>query len=73
MSFQCKAAKGENHQLVASEPDRFFMPPYMAQHGWIGMWLDRGKIDWTEIRELATDAYLLSAPKRLAAQVAPPS
>jgi hypothetical protein len=67
ISMQCKAERGENAELVASEPDRFFMPPYMARHGWVGLWLDVGKIDWEEIRELVTDAYRLTAPKRLVA------
>jgi hypothetical protein len=38
----------------------------MAHHGWIGLWLDDGPVDWDEIDEVFTDAYLLSAPKRLA-------
>jgi hypothetical protein len=69
VSFQCKADKGVNAELVAADPARFMLPPYMAQHGWIGVWLDLPgvKIDWDEIEALATDAYRLLAPKRLVA------
>jgi predicted DNA-binding protein (MmcQ/YjbR family) len=65
VSFQCKAEKGVNRSLVESDPDRFFMPPYMAQHGWIGMWLDDGPVDWDEIEAYLVDAYRLTAPKSL--------
>jgi hypothetical protein len=69
VSLQCKGGPGDNIALVASEPDRFFLPPYMARHGWIGLYLDQGDVDMDEIAELVTDAYLLVAPKRLARQV----
>jgi predicted DNA-binding protein (MmcQ/YjbR family) len=65
VSFQCKAEKGVNRSLVDSDPERFFMPPYMAQHGWIGMWLDDGPVDWDEIEAYLVDAYRLTAPKSL--------
>jgi hypothetical protein len=39
-SMWCKAAKGMQDMLVSSEPDRFFAPPYVGQHGWVGVWLD---------------------------------
>lgn len=69
VALQCKAAKGDNDALVAEDAERFFMPPYMARHGWIGLHLDLGSIDWNEVRELLTDAYLLTAPKTLVRQV----
>ena len=69
VAFECKAERGVNAELVASDRDRFFMPPYMAHHGWVGLYIDRGPIDWDEIGELLTDAYVLTAPKRLAALV----
>src|SRR2546430_11094254 len=68
VSLETRAAPGENTELVAAEPDRFFLPKYMAHHGWVGLYLDNGPIDWAEVEELVTDSYLLMAPKRLAAQ-----
>jgi hypothetical protein len=41
------------------------MPPYVAYHGYVGIYLDRPKVDWDEVRELVTDAYIVAAPKRL--------
>jgi len=69
VALECKAGPGENQALVASDPKRFFLPKYMAHHGWGGLYLDVGRIDWQEVRELVTDAYLLIAPKRLAQQL----
>lgn len=69
--LECKAARGENEALATASPDRFFLPPYLAHHGWVGLYLDRGEVDWEEVRELVTDAYRLVAPKRLAAQLDP--
>ncbi|HET6953436.1 MAG TPA: MmcQ/YjbR family DNA-binding protein [Acidimicrobiales bacterium] len=64
-----RAARGENAELVASDPVRFFLPPYVAHHGYVGIYLDTGEVDWDEVRELVTDAYRLVAPKKLAALV----
>lgn len=69
VALQCKAAAGDNHALVAEDAERFFLPPYMTQHGWIGLYLDVESIDWDEVRELLVDAYLLTAPKTLARTV----
>ncbi len=66
ISLSIRAPKGENETLVASDPDTFFLPPYVARHGYVGVHVDRPVVDWDEIRELVTDAYLLVAPKRLA-------
>jgi hypothetical protein len=65
IALTLKAARGENAELVASDPEKFFMPPYMAHHGYIGVYLDSGPVDWQEIRELIQDAYRLAAPKKL--------
>ncbi|MGQ0804107.1 MAG: MmcQ/YjbR family DNA-binding protein [Actinomycetota bacterium] len=65
-----RAAPGENTALIASNPDRyFFMPSYIGPRGWVGLYLDLGRVDWDEVDELVIDSYLLVAPKRLAALV----
>lgn len=66
VALALKAVRGENHELVASDPVRFFLPPYVAHHGYVGVYLDVADVDWDEIRELLTDAYRLAAPKKLA-------
>lgn len=65
ISLSLRAPKGENEALVASDPDKFFMPPYVAHHGYVGVYLDGPEVDWDEVRELVTDAYIIAAPKRL--------
>jgi hypothetical protein len=62
----CAGLPGAQHELVTSEPGRFFRPPYVGGRGWIGVRLDRG-VDWAEIAELCQDAYRAIAPARLVA------
>jgi hypothetical protein len=52
----CAAPPGAQEELAASEPARFFRPPYVGGRGWIGVRLG-ADIDWTEIAELCQDAY----------------
>lgn len=65
VAIECKAPPGENAALVAADPERWYLPPYMAHHGWVGRYLDTGPVDWDEVGELLTEAYRLVAPKRL--------
>ena len=65
-SMWCKAPPGVQYALVDAEPDRYFVPPYVGHHGWVGVRLDHG-VDWAEIAELCRDAYRVVAPARLAA------
>jgi predicted DNA-binding protein (MmcQ/YjbR family) len=65
-SLTCKAPPGVQQVLVASDPDRFFVPPYVGSKGWVGIRLDPG-LDWGELAELAEESYRLIAPKRLSA------
>jgi hypothetical protein len=69
VAMWCKAPKGVQEVLVGSDPERFFLPPYVAHKGWIGVWLDRDDTDWDEVRGFLTESYLMTAPKRLAALV----
>jgi hypothetical protein len=54
--------------LIASDPERFFYPPYVGHCGWLGVWLDVA-VDWDEVAGLVTDAYRLVAPKRALAEL----
>lgn len=66
MSMWCKAPGGVQDILVGSNPDRFFVPPYVGHHGWVGVWLDV-EIDWEEVADLVVESYRMTAPKRLSA------
>ena len=70
VGINCKVLPGDNTALIASNPDRFYMPAYIGARGWVGLRLDAGEIDWEEVEELVTHSYRLVAPKRLAAAVA---
>jgi hypothetical protein len=60
----CAAAPGVQEEMVSTEPDRFFRPPYVGGRGWIGVRLD-GDVDWGEVAEICRDAFRTVAPKRL--------
>ena len=66
----CKVFPGENKALVEAQPRRFYLPAYVASRGWVALRLDRGKIDWDEVRDLMLGSYALVAPKRLAEKIA---
>jgi len=65
VGVSCKVLRGDNERLVEAHPSRFYRPAYLASSGWVGLRLDRGKIDWAEVAELVTTSYRLLAPKRL--------
>jgi hypothetical protein len=59
--------KEEREALVASEPDKFFMPGKAdMRYQWVECWL--AKIDVDEMRELVQDAWRMCVPKRVAAE-----
>jgi predicted DNA-binding protein (MmcQ/YjbR family) len=64
----CKAPAGVQDILVNSNPKRFFVPPYVSHHGWVGVWLDI-ELDWDEIADLVEESYRMTASKRLKAQL----
>lgn len=62
----CAAPPGVQDELVSTEPDRFFRPPYVGGRGWVGVRLD-GDIDWAELEAVCEEAFRTVAPKRLVA------
>ena len=66
VALWCKAPPGEQAALVAEDPARYFVPPYVGHRGWVGVWLD-GAVDWREVAELVEESYRMTAPKRLVA------
>jgi len=65
----CKVLPGENKSLIEAQPERFYAPAYVYSRGWVALRLDRGRIDWREVKELLLASYVMIAPKRLAEQV----
>jgi hypothetical protein len=60
-----KSTHDEQRALTQMNPDTFFVPPYVGPSGWIGVRVRT--VDRDEMRELITEAWRLTAPKRLVA------
>ena len=66
------APPGVQSAMVAQEPERFFVPPYVGHRGWLGVRLDRTP-DWDEVGDIVEEAYRQVAIQRLLRQLdAPP-
>ena len=57
------AAPGAQEVLVATDPERFFRPPYVGVRGWVGVYLDV-PVDWDELASLLADAHRFISEKR---------
>lgn len=76
LAFWCPAPPGAQEALTASDPARFFRPPYVGHRGWVGVRIDDvdgAGPDWDEIAEIVRDAYRQVAPRRLAAALDGPA
>jgi hypothetical protein len=65
--------KGEgraNARLIASSPDRFFLPPYIGSRGFLGIRLQSKLVDWDDVCARVAASYAGVAPKTLASQAA---
>lgn len=60
-----KAPAGAQETLVASDPDRFWVPAFVGRHGWVGIRLDIEEPDWGEVETFVHEAWLMTAPKKL--------
>ncbi|MFI4946866.1 MAG: MmcQ/YjbR family DNA-binding protein [Burkholderiales bacterium] len=66
LSVWLPAGLGAQETLIASDPERYFRPPYVGASGWVGVVLDN-KPDWAVVAWLVEQAFRLVAHKRLAA------
>jgi len=62
------APLGVQAEIVAQEPERFFVPPYVGGRGWIGVILNVDP-DWEEVAGILEDSYRMVAPKKLIAEL----
>jgi hypothetical protein len=58
-----KSTHDEQSALVAMDDETFFVPPYVGPNGWVGVVIK--SVDPAEMRELITEAWRMTAPKRL--------
>ena len=56
LALWCAAPEGAQAMLVDTHPGHYFLPPYVAHHGWIGVRLDR-KTPWNEIAAVLEAAH----------------
>jgi hypothetical protein len=55
----------EQRALTQTDPETFFVPPYVGPSGWVGVRIRT--VDRDELHELVIEAWRLTAPKRLVA------
>jgi hypothetical protein len=60
-----KSTHDEQRALIFMDPETFYVPPYVGTSGWVGVRLRTADRD--EMRELVTEAWRLTAPKRIVA------
>ena len=57
------APPGAQEVLVATDPERFFRPPYVGYRGWVGAYLDV-PVDWEELAPLLAEAHRFISDER---------
>jgi hypothetical protein len=67
LAIWCAAPDGVQAELLETEPERFFRPPYVGHRGWLGVHLLA--VEPAELRAIALEAYRVVAPKTLVAQL----
>ena len=63
VALWCKLPVGAQASLVESDPDVYFVPPYVGPSGWVGIRLDR-PVDWGTVAGLLEEGYRSVAPRR---------
>ncbi len=69
VAISCKAAPELNTELVDAHPVDCYLPDYNGPRGWVAIRLDLATVDWGLVTECLTEAYRMTAPKRLVAQL----
>ncbi len=64
LALWCAALPGAQEALIATDPRRYFAPPYVGGRGWVGVRVDL-RPAWSEVAEIIEDAYRAVAPKSL--------
>lgn len=59
------SGQDEMAQLIEAEPDFYFRPAYYGPSDWIGIKLDRPRVDWDHVANWLQRSWLAMAPPRL--------
>ena len=62
-----RACAGVQAEMVETEPERFFRPPYVGHRGWLGVLL--AEVEQDELDAIVREAYRAVAPKTLLARL----
>jgi hypothetical protein len=60
LAIWCAAPDGVQAEVVETEPERFFRPPYVGHRGWLGVHLRT--VDDDELSAIVTEAFRAVAP-----------
>jgi hypothetical protein len=63
LAIWCAAPEGVQAEMVDTEPERFFRPPYVGHLGWLGVQLPG--IDQVELDAICREAFTTVAPASL--------
>ncbi|MEU1309108.1 MmcQ/YjbR family DNA-binding protein [Streptomyces cinnamoneus] len=64
-SFAVRCPKHERTELIAAEPEKFWVPPHEAGSHWVRVRLAALE-DLDELRDILVDSWRQAAPERLA-------
>ena len=59
------SGQDEMAQLIEAEPELYFRPAYYGPSDWIGIALDRPRVDWDHVADWLQRSWLAMAPPRL--------
>ena len=59
------SGQDEMAQLIDADPDIYFRPAYYGPSDWVGITLDRPRVDWDHVAERLAQSWELVAPRRL--------
>ncbi len=60
LAIWCAAPDGVQAEVVETDPERFFRPPYVGHRGWLGVHLRT--VDDVELAAIVTEAFRTVAP-----------
>lgn len=67
LAIWCAAPDGVQQDLLDTDPERFFRPPYVGHRGWLGVHLRT--VEQAELDAIALEAYRSVAQKALLRQL----
>ena len=69
-SFAVRCPRQDRYELIASEPEKFWVPPHEAHSSWVRARL-AALDDLDELRDIVFDSWRQAAPDELAAAFLP--